>query len=106
MRTLGYTFRIEGEFCERLEDLEDPAMETWELFETCDLHLEGKSNIVVMIPNYQEPCPEAQAEATRRAVVIVEWLWSLKRWEAVNASLRLYRGKEEPGEVVHNWELA
>ena len=104
MRHLAYRFHVEGEYCEHLEGLPDPADEEWVLFDLRDLHPNQKDHITIWVPNFTTHCDEALQEAIDRAVVVVEWMKDGKGWDGFDASLWLNRGNNKP-ERVFRWEL-
>lgn len=103
---IGYIFYIEGEFCEDLQGLPDPASEDWEYFETDDLHPTHESTITIWVPNYRDHCESALKEAVERAVCVVEWMRDCKGWEGFDA--RLWHGnpgaETRPVEAF-KWEI-
>jgi hypothetical protein len=100
---VGYVFYVEGEYCENLQDLPDPADEDWVPFQMQDLHPGGEDRIAIWT-HYSEPCPEAEEEAIAKAITIVEWMREEKDWEGFDASLWLWRG-EQAHKRVFRWEL-
>jgi hypothetical protein len=101
-RRVSYVFRVDGEYCERLKGLPDPADEDWEYFDMHDLHPGGADHITILT-DYAETCPEAQAAAVSKAVTVVEWMQEEKGWEGFDATLWLCHRDKSPDARAFRW---